>query len=77
MSEKQSAIPILFPDLSPEELKEADEVLRRYFAFIIRLYNRINTNQKQEQADFLTEEQVSGNKDTGRTFTSKYDDTNI
>lgn len=76
MSEKPKTISILFPDLSPEELKEADEAFRRYFAFIIRLYNRLESKRK-EAAGPSTKAASGGKKEPGRTFIKEYDDTNI
>ena len=73
MPEKPKTLTILFPDLSPEEQEQADEILRRYFTFLLRLYERL----KKEQSNTLTNRRQDGKREIGRTFTSEYDDTNI
>ena len=72
MPEKPSLIAAIFPGLSPEELEEADEILRRYFAFIIRLHNRILEEEKERSLP-LTDDERASRIGPGRTFTNQYD----
>ena len=78
MSERYSLIAEIFPGLSTEELKEADEKLRQYLAFIVRLYERIMTDPKErERLLALTEKLRLHRMENGRTFTSEYPDTEV
>lgn len=66
----------LFPALRPEEEKEAEENLRRYLAFIVRLYDRIAADPKEhERLKALTEEYRLRTMEAGRYFTSNHNDT--
>lgn len=76
MSTTPPTIKDLFPALKPEEEKEAEENLRRYLAFIVRIYDRIVADPKEhEQLKALTAEHRLRTMDAGRTFTSNHNDT--
>jgi 3-methyladenine DNA glycosylase/8-oxoguanine DNA glycosylase len=75
MAERDSQIAELFPGLSEEERKEADEKLRRYFDFIFRLHDRLASLEKEADFGALTEEDEIPNIGDGRTFTNQYGDT--
>jgi hypothetical protein len=76
MSKTLITIKDLFPDLAPEEEKTAEESLRRYLAFIVRLYDRIASDpHERERLQALTEEYRLRTMETGRTFTSNHNDT--
>lgn len=65
----------LFPNLPPEKEQEAEENLRRYFAFVARLYDRIAADPKElARLRALTEEHRLRTMDAGRTFTSQNND---
>jgi hypothetical protein len=73
-TENESLIAELFPGLPAERRKEADEVLRRYFALIFRLYNRLS---EEGNLSALTEEAELPRIEAGRTFTNQYEDTGL
>jgi hypothetical protein len=76
MSKPAITIKDLFPDLSPEKEKEAEENLRRYFAFVARLYDRIVSEPHgRDRLQALTEEYRLRRMDAGRSFTSTSSDT--
>ena len=76
MSKTPITIKDLFPDLTPEKEKEAEENLRRYFAFIARLYDRIASDpHERERLQALTEEYRLRRMEAGRSFTSTHSDT--
>jgi hypothetical protein len=76
MSKTPITIKDLFPDLAPEKEKEAEENLRRYFAFVARLYDRIASDlHEQERLQVLTEEYRLRRMEAGRSFTSNHNDT--
>jgi len=76
MPKPLTTIKDLFPGLSPEELEEAEENLRRYFAFVARLYDRIASDPLElERLRALTEEYRLRRMETGRSFTSNHNDT--
>lgn len=41
----------LYPHLSPEEQKEAEENLERYLELVLRIYNRINDSREASLTD--------------------------
>ena len=65
----------LFHGLSQDEMKEADETLRRYCRFIARLSDRIAAEEQHSRT--LTEDQHAGSMDIGRTFTNQYSGTDV
>jgi hypothetical protein len=76
MPERYSLLTEIFPGLSPEELEEADEKLRRYLVFIVRLHERIMADPKERERFLaLTEKLRLHRMEAGRTFTSEYIDT--
>ncbi len=76
MSNPQITIKDLFPDLPPEKEAEAEENLRRYFAFVARLYDRIAADpQERERLQALTEEYRLRRIEAGRSFTRRSNDT--
>lgn len=76
MSKVPTTIKDLFPDLPFEKEKEAEENLRHYLAFIVRLYDRIASEPKeQKRLKALTEEHRLRTMEIGRTFTSNHNDT--
>ncbi len=78
MSKPPTTIKDLFPDLSPEDEKEAEENLRRYFAFIVRLYDRIVSDPHElERLKALTRTMRGHSMGVGRSFTSQTQDTEV
>ena len=78
MQSQQTTLEILFPGLSPEEAEEARHALRRYLAFIMRLYGRIVADRgERERFAALTAPDSAGSMDLGRTFTSQIPDTDV
>lgn len=75
MSTERPTHATLFPGLSPEELRNAEEIFRRYFLFIARLCDRIAAEDQNLPA--LTEGQYAGSMDTGRTFINQRSDTDV
>jgi hypothetical protein len=76
MSKTLITIKDLFPDLAPEKEKEAEENLRRYFAFVARLYDRITSDPHgRDRLRALTEEYRLRTMEAGRSFTSNHSDT--
>jgi hypothetical protein len=78
MQPRQTTIEVLFPGLAPEEQDEARHALRRYLAFILRLHARIAADPgERERLAALTELNRTSSMDSGRTFTSQIEDTDV
>jgi hypothetical protein len=78
MQSPQTTLEVLFPGLAPEERDEARHALRRYLSFILRLHARIASNPaERKRLAALTAHYRQSSMDTGRTFTSQYNDTDV
>jgi hypothetical protein len=49
---KSSAIKDLYPDLSPDELSEAEHALHKYLALVWRIYQRLRRESSEKQQKF-------------------------
>lgn len=74
---KQSAdvptIEDLYPELSPEQLEEAERNLRAYLELVVRIFERVRKEPGGEKLlRSLTEDEENRRMEDGRTLTIEY-----
>lgn len=78
MSPPPLTIKDLYPDLPPEKQQEVAEVFARYLDFVLRTYERIEADPSlYERFLALTGFASDRTMGKGRSFTSKYNDTDV
>lgn len=78
MQNQMMTIEQLFPDHSPDERKEIETAFDRYLGLVELLYEDIKAAPElYDQLRALTAQYSASSMNPGRTFTSKYHDTDV
>ena len=78
MQNQKTTIEQLFPDRSPDKQKEIEAAFDHYLGLVELLYEDIKAvPELYDQLRALTAERQAGSMEPGRTFTSKYNDTDV